>query len=102
MTSARAIVRSNCFAWAVCRYARLVRAWWRDGREIGREPALRIRCSRLQPRKVPHFAVEHCGPTGWVREEWVPLDATPLPWWLLWRALWTDGAVMVEVLHAGG
>lgn len=63
-----AIVRSNCIVWAVRRYAVLVRAWWAAGRRPGCDPVLRIRPSRLEPRKAPHFAVEHCDGSRWVRE----------------------------------
>ena len=92
-------MRSNCAIWAVSRYVTLVRAWWGSGKPIGLEPAIRVRCSRLEPRKTPHFAVEHYMNGSWVREEWVPLDPAPLPWWLLWRALWAEGAVRVEVIR---
>lgn len=94
----QSIVRSNCIVWAVRRYTVLVRARWVSGRRQGCEPALRIRPSRLEPRKAPHFAVEHFDGTRWMREGWKPLDKRPLPWWCLWRALWADGEIVRETI----
>lgn len=92
-------MRSNCIVWSLVRYAGLARQWWRDGKPVGYEPAIRIRCSRLEPRKTPHFAVEHWTGAGWVREEWVPLNKEPLPWWRLWKALWTDGEIVTDLIR---
>lgn len=98
-----AVVRSNCMVWAIKRRIELGRAHRAAGRPIGREPALRIRGSRLEPReiagvKVPHFEVEYFDGARWVREGWAPLDKRPLPWCRLWRALWTDGEIVKETL----
>lgn len=98
-----AVVRSNCVVWAVRRRIELGHAHRAAGRPTGREPALRIRGSRLEPReiagvKVPHFEVEHFADGQWVREGWVPLDSRPLRGLGLLRALWADGEIVREVL----
>lgn len=96
-----AVVRSNCLVWAAQRRLELGRAWVAAGRPIGAEPALRVRCSRLEPRavagvKVPHFEVEHWTGTQWVREGWVPIDKRPLRGWGLLRGLWADGEIVIK------
>lgn len=87
-------VRSNCLVWALRRYCGLLVQWLRAGRPRGREPAIRIRTSQLEPWWVLHFQAEHAVAANlWMREEWVPLDDRPLPLCELWRALWAPGRI---------
>lgn len=99
-----AVVRSNCFFWALWRRWQLGRAYRAAGRPVGYSPALRARCSYMEPReiagiKVPHFEVEHWDGQRWVREGWVPLDKRPLHGWRLVKALWARGEIVIEVLR---
>lgn len=88
-------MRSNCVIWALAAYREHHATWVECGRIKGREPALRLRPSRLEPRWVLHLQVERYSHEdgGLVLEQWVPNDPTPLRWWTLWRALWCEGHI---------
>jgi hypothetical protein len=78
------MVRSNCIASAVSEYRRRLRT--------GEEAYIVIRASRLQPHWIPHVGVGRMQPCGHIAvESFKPLDTSPIPWWLVWRALSFEG-----------
>lgn len=90
-------MRSNCLVYALSEWYKEHRAWRAAGRRVRCEPRILVRSSRLYPRWVPHFEVGIPVPCArglhLMTRGYVPLDETPLPWYLLWRALWFRGRV---------
>lgn len=89
-------MRSNCIVFAVRRYARLWGQWVSEGKPKGRTPGIVLRPSDLKPEEVQHWIA------GWWRrgsltmedaQSFAPLNTEPLPWWLLWQALWCEGYI---------
>lgn len=87
--------RSNCAIWAIAAHGRRKKAWVEAGMPKGREPALRLRNSRLEPRWVYHLQSEFYDHLEgrMVIEQFVPVDKRPLPPHLLWKSLWCKGYV---------
>jgi hypothetical protein len=79
--------------WALLRYRELHAQWVALGAVQGREPLLRFRSSRLEPRWILHAQVEFWKSGEWVIEQFVPDDIRPLRWWQLWKALWCKGHI---------
>lgn len=59
-----------------------------------REHYLTARRSRLEPPWVWHWSVALRLPSGRIRfVGWKPHDTSPLPWWLVWKAVFARGSV---------
>ena len=81
---------SNCQIYAWREFTRRHAIWRKAGRPRGERPWIKQMPSNLEPHWIPHAQV---GGAGLPTLEFVPLDTSPLPWWLAWTALLFRGRV---------